>query len=88
MGALILIQLLFPPESDIINAVIILIMYVPLLWFLLAQGAKRCHDRGNSGWYQTISFYIFWLVFAKGEEGENQYDSNPKTAHTAASTME
>ena len=23
--------------------------YIPLLWFFFAQGAKRCHDRGNSG---------------------------------------
>lgn len=54
------------------------LLALPLFWFLLAQGAKRCHDRGNSGWYQIIPFYIFWLVFADGDEGENEYGINPK----------
>lgn len=88
MVALIFIQLLFPPEESTINALIILITYVPLLWFLLAQGAKRCHDRGNNGWYQMIPFYFFWLVFAEGEDEKNQYGPNPKTVRPAASIME
>lgn len=52
--------------------------YIPLLWFLWAQGAKRCHDRGNSGWYQIIPFYVFWLLFADGDLGENEFGSSPK----------
>jgi uncharacterized membrane protein YhaH (DUF805 family) len=60
-------------------AVIIgLITYIPLVWFLLAQGAKRCHDRGNSGWYQIIPFYAFWMVFAESDNGINEYGPNPK----------
>lgn len=51
---------------------------IPLLWFLWAQGAKRCHDRGNSGWWQLIPFYGFWLLFADSEPGSNQYGPNPK----------
>ena len=51
---------------------------LPLLWFLLAQGSKRCHDRGNSGWWQLIPFYILWMVFADSENGENGYGLNPK----------
>lgn len=36
---------------------------LPLLWFLLAQGSKRCHDRGNSGWWQLIrSIYSGWYL--------------------------
>ncbi|WP_228458386.1 DUF805 domain-containing protein [Chryseobacterium hagamense] len=36
---------------------IFFILLIPFLWFMLAQGAKRCHDRGNSGWFQLIPFY-------------------------------
>ena len=52
--------------------------YIPLLWFVFAQGAKRCHDKGKNGWYQFIPFYIFWLLFADGDPGRNQYADNPK----------
>jgi uncharacterized membrane protein YhaH (DUF805 family) len=51
---------------------------LPMLWFLIAQATKRCHDRGNSGWYQIIPFYFFWMVFAESEYGENEYGKNPK----------
>lgn len=59
-------------------SVFILITFIPMLWFLWAQGAKRCHDRGNSGWYQIIPFYFFWMLFADGEDGINDYGDNPK----------
>jgi uncharacterized membrane protein YhaH (DUF805 family) len=55
-----------------------LILLVPLVWFLLAQGAKRCHDRGNSGWWQIIPFYGIWMLFVDGEIGDNEYGPNPK----------
>ena len=54
------------------------LILLPGLWFALAQAVKRCHDRGNSGWYQIIPFYIFWMLFADGDIGENAYGSNPK----------
>ena len=57
------------------------ILYIAIttitIWFLL-QGAKRCHDRGNSGLYQLIPFYIFWMLFGVGENKENEYGSNLK----------
>ena len=52
--------------------------YIPLMWFIWAQGAKRCHDRGNNGWYQIIPFYGLWMLFADGEPGINEYGPNPK----------
>jgi uncharacterized membrane protein YhaH (DUF805 family) len=52
--------------------------YIPLMWFIWAQGAKRCHDRGNNGWYQIIAFYGLWMLFADGEPGVNEYGPNPK----------
>lgn len=59
-------------------AILFLIFLIPLLWFGWAQGAKRCHDLGNSGWWQLIPFYGFWLLFADGQHGTNQYGDNPK----------
>ncbi len=53
-------------------------IFIPLLWFLWAQGAKRCHDRGNSGWWQLIPFYFFWMIFAEGDNEENEYGIPPK----------
>lgn len=51
--------------------------YIPLLWFLWGQGAKRCHDIGQSGWFQIIPFYFLWMIFATGERGLNKYGVNP-----------
>jgi uncharacterized membrane protein YhaH (DUF805 family) len=59
------------------NSSVALIL-LPLLWFFIAQGAKRCHDRGNSGWFQLIPFYFFWMIFAEGDPHENEYGSSPK----------
>ncbi len=53
--------------------IIYLLSWIPLYWFLWAQGAKRCHDRGNSGWYQLIPFYVLWMFFGKGEPFANKY---------------
>jgi len=50
------------------------LLYIPLLWFQYAQGAKRCHDLGKSGWWQLIPFYFFWLLFEKGNPYPNEYD--------------
>ena len=60
------------------TAILILISIIPVLWFLWAQGCKRCHDRGNSGWYQIIPFYFLVLLFGDGEPGDNDYGTNPK----------
>jgi uncharacterized membrane protein YhaH (DUF805 family) len=60
------------------GAAIIFIAYIPLYWFLWAQGAKRCHDLDNNGWWQIIPFYVFWLLFQDGQHGSNQYGDNPK----------
>src|SRR5258708_35751700 len=60
------------------TAILFLFFFIPLLWFVWAQGAKRCHDLGNSGWWQLIPLYGFWLLFADGQHGTNQYGDNPK----------
>ncbi|OOQ57237.1 DUF805 domain-containing protein [Mucilaginibacter pedocola] len=60
------------------NHDIYMVALLPLFWFRLAQGAKRCHDLGNSGWFQIIPFYSFWMLLADGETGPNRYGENPK----------
>ena len=52
----------------------VILLYSPLLWFLIAQSTKRCHDLGVSGFNQLIPLYIFWLILEKGEGGSNKYD--------------
>ena len=51
---------------------------IPLLWFVWAQGAKRCHDLGKNGWWQLIPFYCIWLTFQDGQRFPNEYGDNPK----------
>lgn len=73
--AIVFIQLI----DDLLNSSkIILLLILPLIWFMLAQGAKRCHDRGNSGFYLLIPFYVLWMLFAESDFGENEYGLNPK----------
>lgn len=57
---------------------LITLLHLPLYWFLLAQGSKRCHDRGNGGWWQLIPFYFVIMLFYDGEKGKNEYGLNPK----------
>lgn len=61
--------------SIIVLYFILLLFYI---WFALAQGAKRCHDRGNSGFYQLIPFYSLWMLFAVGDSKPNEYGVCPK----------
>ncbi len=56
----------------------LLVCWVMVFWFALAQGAKRCHDRGNSGLYQIIPFYGLWMMFGDGDSCENEYGFDPK----------
>lgn len=54
------------------------LLFIPLCWFIIAQGVKRCHDKNNAGWYQIIPFYFFALLFSDSDKGKNQYGQNPK----------
>jgi len=63
------------PERNELTAIILLF---PALWFLMVQSAKRCHDLGNSGWYQLIPFNNFILMFREGSHLPNIYGPSPK----------
>jgi len=60
------------------SAQLMLLFLLPGLIFLWAQGAKRCHDLGNSGWFQLIPLYGLWMLFQDGIKGNNEYGVNPK----------
>lgn len=65
-------------EPSGVVLIIFLLLLIPLVWFMLAQGAKRCHDRGNSGWFQIIPFYSLWMLFGNSDHDPNEYGPNPK----------
>jgi uncharacterized membrane protein YhaH (DUF805 family) len=58
--------------------ILTMIFLIPGLWFIWAQGAKRCHDLGNSGWFQLIPFYGLLMMFQDSQAGINKYGENPK----------
>jgi len=55
------------------------------IWPSIAVGAKRCHDRGRSGWFQLILLIpvagVVWLLvelgFLRGTVGENRFGPDP-----------
>ena len=57
---------------------IIILCGFPLLWFISAQGTKRCHDIDSSGWWQLMPFFFIWLIIEDGQDGANQYGENLK----------
>jgi len=46
---------------------------IPCYWLLFAQGAKRCHDFGKSGWWQLIPFFVFGMLLQEGDSAANEY---------------
>lgn len=58
--------------------VFLLLLLIPAIWFILAQGVKRSHDAGTSGWFILIPFYPLYLLFADSEHGSNKWGNNPK----------
>ena len=63
-------------ESNDMGSLLSLLI-IPVMWFLLAQGAKRCHDTGRSGWWQLIPMFWIILIIAKGNIRDNRYGIRP-----------
>lgn len=51
-------------------------------YFFVAQGAKRCHDIGRSGWFQLIPFFFIWMLIVKAQDDTNKYDNVTDEEHT------
>ena len=75
---IICIVLLQIVSEVVIQTPIIGILAFPLIWILVAQGTKRCHDIGKSGWWQIIPFFNLLMFFQNGDSGLNKYGFNPK----------
>ena len=73
-----LINFIIHPDQDDNNPVAFILIAIPALWFLWAQGAKRCHDKGKPGWYHIVPFFFFSMLFSDSDKGENEYGLNPK----------
>jgi uncharacterized membrane protein YhaH (DUF805 family) len=78
VGRVFLAMLLGAASNGEDLSVVYLMAQLPLLWFFWAQGAKRCHDIGMSGWYQLIPFLPIYLIFGSGVEGPTKYGEDPK----------
>jgi uncharacterized membrane protein YhaH (DUF805 family) len=68
----------------------LLLMYaamIPGAYISLAVFAKRLHDMGYTGWLSLLSLVplvgivmFFWMGFAGGKEGPNEYGPDPRAA--------
>ena len=60
-------------QNEWLGFLVSVFLFIPVFWFLIAQTAKRCHDRGMSGWAQLVVPYQFILFFADSQQSENEY---------------
>ena len=51
---------------------------IPLLWFIYAQGVKRCHDFGKSDSYLLLPYCHVRMIISEGDKGVNKFGPNPK----------
>ncbi|GAB3362036.1 hypothetical protein GCM10027566_29350 [Arachidicoccus ginsenosidivorans] len=64
-----------PVLSDLL---IYLLALAPVGLLTLAEGTKRCHDVGLSGWFQLIPGFFIYMLIKSGEKGKNQYGMDPQ----------
>jgi uncharacterized membrane protein YhaH (DUF805 family) len=76
------VAVLVPPLN--FNAAVVSLLLASL-WPSIAVGAKRCHDRNRSGWFQLVVLLPIvgwlWLKFElclrRGTSGPNRFGSEP-----------
>ena len=78
-AAYIIIQIYSAIQEQCIEAFVFDIVLLTFYgWFSYAQGCKRCHDIGLSGWYQIIPLFFIVLLFKDSDFDTNKYGENPK----------
>lgn len=69
-----LIDYLFQSFEDVGTVSLVLsLSLIPAIYFALAQGAKRNHDIGNSGWFILLPLNNFIILFIPSEKADNKY---------------
>ena len=69
-----LIDYLFQSFEDVRTVFLVLsLSLIPAIYFALAQGAKRNHDIGNSGWFILLPLNNFIILFIPSEKADNKY---------------
>jgi uncharacterized membrane protein YhaH (DUF805 family) len=70
-------------DNDVMLGAIVLTA-LACLWIGLAAAVRRCHDLGWSGWWILLRaipvvnlIQALWLLFAPGEESDNEYGGAP-----------
>lgn len=59
-----------PQVSQEVGGILVLLLIAAVL-VMICQNTRRCHDAGHSGWIQLIPLSYFYLMFAEGEEENN-----------------
>ncbi|MBQ8064899.1 MAG: DUF805 domain-containing protein [Prevotella sp.] len=65
----------------------VLLFAIIAFWFVFAQGTKRLHDLGYSGWWQLIPFTPFLMILFEGEKKENKYGPALKSSEKTKSVQ-
>ncbi len=47
--------------------------FAVVCWLITAQGVKRLHDTGRTGWLWYVPFLFIWLFLARGQKTTNRY---------------
>jgi uncharacterized membrane protein YhaH (DUF805 family) len=63
-------------DLDLALRLVVLVCILVFGWFYFAQGAKRCHDMGLSGWWQLIPFFNIFMMINK-QVAVNAYNQDP-----------
>ena len=75
----------FLGDSSTLANLLLCLLFIPLLWFSVAQRVKRIHDIGEPGWLILICmmpyiniFFELYLFLCPGTKGKNDYGENPR----------
>jgi uncharacterized membrane protein YhaH (DUF805 family) len=81
-----IVNLIGQAAAEALESIVLgLVVGVLVFWASIAVGAKRCHDRDRSGWFQLISIIpivgTVWLIvelgFLRGTPGPNRFGPAP-----------